>query len=83
MPRELRAKWTSYYDTTMLPCGIKPGSIQYTEMRRAFYAGFLKCLLMLRDDIGDETDEDIAVEAMKLLHDEAVTFFEDVKKGLA
>lgn len=35
----IQSGWESYYKDLLKPMGVKPGSHQYKETRRAFYAG--------------------------------------------
>lgn len=80
----IASNWDAFYASTLLVQGITTKSVQYREMRKAYYAGFLNALLGLRDTVGrDDVPEDIGIAQLQGLHDEAITFFNDVKKGLA
>jgi Golgi nucleoside diphosphatase len=68
----IKNEWDEFYKRA-LTC-LEPGSVQYLEMRKAFYTGFCACLLGLRDGMTDEVSEEQGVMVLQDLITEYDTF---------
>jgi hypothetical protein len=68
--------WHDFYDQVLAPEGIEVGSIQQREMRKAFYSGVMRTLIMLNDLAGDESlNEDQQAAHLSSMMDEIKAFF--------
>lgn len=70
----IEKEWTKFAATALLQ--VPRNSIQYAEMQKAFYAGFVTSLLWAQSDIGTpEVDEDSGVEMLDAALEEGHRFF--------
>lgn len=76
----IQSQWEQYYTRTMKPSGIKPGSVQYEETKRAFYAGAGSYFAILME-VTNNLSEDAAAGVLKGVSEELKTFFDNVLKG--
>ena len=54
---------------------VKADSVQYAEMRRCFYAGFIECFKVM-DDLSMTMTEDQASEQLSRINKETRAFFD-------
>jgi len=84
MGSTLKSQWVSFLETSMPK---DAGVVQYTETKRAFYAGAISCLTCVVDGVSAETSpEDFFKEIkgnMRNIYRELEGFSEDVKGGKA
>lgn len=82
--KTVRERWEEYAEFIFANTGVEKTSTQYRETRRAFYAGFVSCLMMGHDEIGsEEVSEDEGVAIMESMLAECKQFYQDVKEGRA
>lgn len=60
---------------SMIPESSSWSKIQHTEMRKAFYAGFGQSLVLLRDEIAENYDEEAGAEIIQGLWNEVAVFW--------
>jgi hypothetical protein len=72
-PTTLSQLWDEYSREVLT--GIDPGSIQYQEMQKAFYAGALRLLMFFYHDLSQRPEEE-GVRILGMLTDEGGQFFE-------
>lgn len=82
MKREYIAEgWERFAEAVFHETGITPDSVQYTEMRRAFYAGaisVLKSLMNATDDMTDDEDFNVLADT---IDDELKNWMSRVERG--
>lgn len=67
MDHNIASGWTDFVGLVLTPSGITAGSMQYNEMRRAFYAGAATMFTLVNEASADP------VEAVCLLHMQALS----------
>lgn len=72
--------WDGYVAAILKPAGVVPGSVQYVETKRAFFAGSSH-LFKLVMDASDSLSEDAAAAVLSGVSEELVGFFKSVGKG--
>lgn len=75
----VQSGWESYYNDLLKPMGVVPGTIQYKETRRAFYAGsqHFFCMTMKAADLSEEAGEAI----LETLDEELQGFIAGISGG--
>lgn len=58
---------------------VTPDTVQYQEMKKAFFAGFLECFKIM-NDLSTELTEDQACTILSKISDEANAFFDRLIK---
>ncbi|AMO23252.1 hypothetical protein GCM10027034_42660 [Ramlibacter solisilvae] len=71
--RSIESIWRAYRDQVLLADGMPPSKVQLTEARRAIYLGCYALLVMMRDDVSNETEE-AGMRIMQGMVEEATLF---------
>lgn len=80
MNHNLHSDWTSFVTLVLTPAGVTVDTIQYIEIRRAFYAGAAAMFTLVTEASADDNEE-VCVLHMQTLSDEVDQFATDLKKG--
>jgi hypothetical protein len=78
----LADEWAFFDRVVLASHGIAPGSVQYTEMRRPFYAG-AECMFDLVTELagpGDEPD-DVGAARLELVNRELKAWAQALAEG--
>lgn len=77
----MHIEWENWALKVLITSGVSSTSVQYTECKRAFYAGAISVLSIIERQI--DQPETIAMDTMSSVHQELNQFVEDVKAGRA
>lgn len=82
--RMLDDEWRDYFEKILKPAGVRPGTTQYVETRRAFFGGAISFMALLNSDTdagGDMTQLDMDyVDALQAEFDQ---YSRDLAEGRA
>ena len=79
----IQQMWEGYVAKVLAPLGPTISPVQYTETRRAFYAGFFSMLSACERIGEDDISEDRGVGYLEARKREVTRFFSDVQAGKA
>jgi hypothetical protein len=81
--RSLGEDWEEFASKILKPMGVRVGSVQYVETRRAFYAGATAMMSLMTDLDPEKEPTDLDVAWLQSVHEELKQFARDVGAGKA
>lgn len=76
----IQSEWDKYYEAVLKPAGVVPGSVQFVETKRAFFAGSSSLYNILMG-IVDTLSEEAAAAVLGGISEELRDFYAKVGRG--
>ena len=85
MTHYIAKAFEEFYRAALVPAGVKPGTVQYIETRRAFYAGFVSANTFFTYEVAsteDTADEAAGCEMIGAVQEEIQMYLLSLKAGV-